>query len=92
MTGVNDQDQGYIKTVNANGKNTTLIGSKKDGAGYLTTFGSSGKRTSFISSDKSGTGMMGLYDKNQKLQWSQKGTMPVDESSEDESSDPKNNR
>ena len=69
-----------------------LFGSKKDGAGYLTTFGSSGKRTSFISSDRSGTGMMGLYDKNQKLQWSQKGTKPVDESSDDDSSDPKNNK
>ena len=92
IAGGNDQDQGYIKTVNSNGKNTTLIGSKKDGAGYLTTFGSSGKRTSFISSDRSGTGMMGLYDKNQKLQWSQKGTKPVDESSDDDSSDPKNNK
>jgi len=89
ITGVNDQDQGYIKTVNSNGKNTTLIGAKKDGAGYLSTFGNSGKRTSFISSDRSGTGMIGLYDKNQKLQWSQKGTKPVAEPSEDESSDPK---
>jgi hypothetical protein len=36
--------------------------------------------------------MMGLYDKNQKLQWSQKGTKPLAEPSEDESSDPKNNK
>ena len=90
MAGGNDDDHGYMKTVNPNGKNTTLVGSKKEGTGYITTFSSSGKRTSFISSDRSGTGMMGLYDKNQKLQWSQKGTKPVADPSDRETSDPKN--
>ena len=90
MAGGNDDDHGYMKTVNPNGQNTTLVGSKKEGAGYITTFSSSGKRTSFISSDRSGTGMMGLYDKNQKLQWSQKGTKPVADPSDSETSDPKN--
>ena len=90
MAGGNDDNHGYMKTVNSNGKNTTLVGSKKEGAGYITTFSSSGKRTSFISSDRSGTGMMGLYDKNQKLQWSQKGTKPVADPSDRETSDPKN--
>ena len=92
MAGGNDQDHGYLKTVNSSGENATLIGSKKDGAGYLSTFSNSGKRTSFISSDRSGTGIMGLYDKNQKLQWSQKGTKPVAEPSDGESSDPQNNK
>jgi hypothetical protein len=90
MAGGNDDEHGYMKTVNSNGQNTTLVGSKKEGAGYITTFSSSGKRTSFISSDRSGTGMMGLYDKNQKLQWSQKGTKPVADPSDSETSDPKN--
>ena len=90
MAGGNDDNHGYMKTVNPNGKNTTLVGSKKEGTGYITTFSSSGKRTSFISSDRSGTGMMGLYDKNQKLQWSQKGTKPVADPSDRETSDPKN--
>ena len=66
--------------MSASGKNSALIGSKKDGSGYVTTFGSSGKRTSLISSDKSGTGIMGLYDKDQKLQWSRKGEKPKPES------------
>ena len=92
MAGGNDQDHGYLKTVNSSGENATLIGSKKDGAGYLSTFSNSGKRTSFISSDISGTGIMGLYDKNQKLQWSQKGTKPVAEHSDGEGSDPQNNK
>ena len=69
--------------MSVSGKNSVLIGSKKDGSGYVTTFGSSGKRTSLISSDKSGTGIMGLYDKNQKLQWSQKGEKPVFEPSDE---------
>jgi hypothetical protein len=90
MAGGNDDEHGYMKTVNSKGQNTTLVGSKKEGAGYITTFSSSGKRTSIISSDRSGTGMMGLYDKNQKLQWSQKGTKPVADPSDSETSDPKN--
>ena len=73
VAGDNNDGHGYLKTVSVSGKNSVLIGSKKDGSGYVTTFGSSGKRTSLISSDKSGTGIMGLYDKDQKLQWSQKG-------------------
>ena len=83
VAGGNNDDHGYLKTVSASGKNSALIGSKKDGSGYVTTFGSSGKRTSLISSDKSGTGIMGLYDKNQKLQWSQKGEKPVSEPSDE---------
>ena len=83
IAGVNDEDNGYVKTVNTNGKNATLIGSKKDGTGYLTTFSNSGDRTSYISSDRSGNGIMELYDKNQKLQWSQKGVKQAVESTTD---------
>ena len=83
IAGVNDEDNGYVKTVNTNGKNATLIGSKKDGTGYLTTFSNSGDRTSYISSDRSGNGIMGLYDKNQKLQWSQKGVKQAVETTTD---------
>ena len=83
IAGVNDEDNGYVKTINTNGKNATLIGSKKDGTGYVTTFSNSGNRTSYISSDKSGNGIMGLYDKNQKLQWSQKGVKQAVEKTTD---------
>ena len=83
IAGVNDEDNGYVKTVNTNGKNSTFIGSKKYGTGYLTTFSNSGDRTSYISSDRSGNGIMGLYDKNQKLQWSQKGVKQAVESTTD---------
>ena len=83
MAGVNDEDNGYVKTVNSNGGNTTLIGAKKDGSGYLSTHNNTGKRTSYISSDRSGNGIIGLYDKNQKLQWSKKGIKPVLETSKD---------
>ena len=83
IAGANDEDNGYVKTINTNGKNATLIGSKKDGTGYVTTFSNSGNRTSYISSDKSGNGIMGLYDKNQKLQWSQKGVKQAVEKTTD---------
>ena len=73
IAGTNSDDNGYIKTINSQNKNTTVIGSKKDGTGYLTTFSNSGNRTSFISSDRKGNGMIGLYDKDQKLQYTQKG-------------------
>ena len=63
--------------MNNHNKNSTVIGSKKDGSGYLTTFSNSGNRTSFISSDKKGAGMIGLYDKDQKLQYTQKGEKAV---------------
>jgi len=83
IAGVNDEDNGYVKTINTNGKNATLIGSKKDGTGYVTTFNNSGDRTSYISSDRSGNGIMGLYDKDQKLQWSQKGIKQAIETTTD---------
>ena len=83
IAGANDEDNGYVKTVNSNGGNATLIGSKKDGSGYLSTHNNSGKRTSYITSDRSGNGIIGLYDKNQKLQWSKKGVKPVVETSTD---------
>ncbi len=77
IAGSNDDNNGYIKTMNNQNKNSTVIGSKKDGSGYLTTFSNSGNRTSFISSDKKGAGMIGLYDKDQKLQYTQKGEKAV---------------
>ena len=77
IAGSNDDNNGYIKTINNQNKNSTVIGSKKDGSGYLTTFSNSGNRTSFISSDKKGAGMIGLYDKDQKLQYTQKGEKAV---------------
>jgi hypothetical protein len=77
VAGSNDDNNGYIKTMNIHNKNSTVIGSKKDGSGYLTTFSNSGNRTSFISSDKKGAGMIGLYDKDQKLQYTQKGEKTV---------------
>ena len=83
IAGANDEDNGYVKTVNSNGENATLIGSKKDGSGYLSTHNNSGKRTSYITSDRSGNGIIGLYDKNQKLQWSKKGIKPVMETTTD---------
>ena len=83
IAGVNNEDNGYVKTINTNGKNATIIGSKKDGAGYFKTFSNSGNRSSFISSDKSGNGIMGLYDKNQKLQWSQQGVKQIVETTTD---------
>ena len=83
IAGVNDEDNGYVKTINTNGKNATLIGSKKDGTGYVTTFSNSGDRAAYISSDRSGNGIIGLYDKNQKLQWSQKGVKQAVEKTTD---------
>lgn len=77
IAGTNSDDNGYIKTINSQNKNTTVTGSKKDGAGYLTTFSNSGNRTSFISSDRKGNGMIGLYDKDQKLQYTQKGEKKI---------------
>ena len=83
IAGVNDEDNGYVKTINTNGKNATLTGSKKDGTGYVTTFSNSGHRAAYISSDRSGNGIIGLYDKNQKLQWSQKGVKQAVEKTTD---------
>ena len=83
IAGVNDEDNGYVKTINTNGKNATLIGSKKDGTGDVTTFSNSGDRAAYISSDGSGNGIIGLYDKNQKLQWSQKGVKQAVEKTTD---------
>ena len=83
IAGVNDEDNGYVKTINTNGKNATLTGSKKDGTGYVTTFSNSGDRAAYISSDRSGNGIIGLYDKNQKLQWSQKGVKQAVEKTTD---------
>ena len=83
IAGANDEDNGYVKTINTNGKNATLIGSKKDGTGYVTTFSNSGDRAAYISSDGSGNGIIGLYDKNQKLQWSQKGVKQAVEKTTD---------
>jgi len=83
IAGANDEDNGYVKTINTNGKNATLIGSKKDGTGYVTTFSNSGDRAAYISSDRSGNGIIGLYDKNQKLQWSQKGVKQAVEKTTD---------
>ena len=83
IAGVNDEDNGYVKTINTNGKNATLIGSKKDGTGDVTTFSNSGDRATYISSDGSGNGIIGLYDKNQKLQWSQKGVKQTVETTTD---------
>jgi len=77
VAGVNDDDNGYLKTINNQNNSSIIISSKKDGSGYLSTFSNSGKRSSFISSDRNGNGMMGLYDKDQKLQYSQKGIKPV---------------
>ena len=77
IAGTNSDDNGYIKTINSQNKNTTVTGSKKDGSGYLTTFSNSGNRTSFISSDRKGNGMIGLYDKDQKLQYTQKGEKKI---------------
>ena len=77
IAGTNSDDNGYIKTVNSQNKNTTFIGSKKDGSGYLKTFSNSGNRTSFISSDRKGNGMIGLYDKDQELQYTQKGEKKI---------------
>ena len=83
IAGVNDEDNGYVKTINTNGKNATLIGSKKDGTGDVTTFSNSGDRAAYIGSDGSGNGIIGLYDKNQKLQWSQKGVKQAVEKTTD---------
>ena len=83
IAGANDEDNGYVKTINTNGKNATLIGSKKDGTGDVTTFSNSGDRAAYISSDGSGNGIIGLYDKNQKLQWSQKGVKQAVEKTTD---------
>jgi hypothetical protein len=83
IAGANDEDNGYVKTINTNGKNATLIGSKKDGTGNVTTFSNSGDRAAYISSDRSGNGIIGLYDKNQKLQWSQKGVKQAVEKTTD---------
>ena len=83
IAGVNNEDNGYVKTINTNEKNATLIGSKKDGTGYVTTFSNSGDRAAYISSDRSGNGIIGLYDKNQKLQWSQKGVKQAVEKTTD---------
>ena len=77
VAGVNDDDNGYLKTINNQNNSSIIISSKKDGSGYLSTFSNSGKRSSFISSDRNGNGMIGLYDKDQKLQYSQKGIKPV---------------
>ena len=77
VAGVNDDDNGYLKTINNQNNSSIIISSKKDGSGYLSTFNNSGKRSSFISSDRNGNGMIGLYDKDQKLQYSQKGIKPV---------------
>ena len=93
IAGSDEKDNGYLKTMSSSDQNTTIAGAKKDGSGYLSTFSSSGKRASFISSDRTGTGIMGLYDKNQKLQWSQKGEKPVSaETSKGSSTDPKNKK
>ncbi|MDG1223901.1 MAG: hypothetical protein P8O00_04950 [Candidatus Marinimicrobia bacterium] len=77
VAGVNEDDNGYLKTINNQNNSSIIISSKKDGSGYLSTFNNSGKRSSFISSDRNGNGMIGLYDKDQKLQYSQKGIKPV---------------
>lgn len=77
VAGVNEDDNGYLKTMNHQNKNSIIIGSKKDGSGYLSTFSNSGKQSTFISSDRDGNGMLGLYDKAQKLQFTQKGVKPV---------------
>ena len=74
IAGANGNDHGYIKSLNSSGNNAAILGSKKDGSGYIATYGKSGRRTSLISSDRNGDGMLGLYDREQKQQWSQKAT------------------
>lgn len=81
IAGANGNDHGYIKSLNSNGNIVTILGSKKDGSGYISTYEKSGKRTSLVSADRNGDGMLGLYDRNQKLQWSQKA-IPVPKTGE----------
>ena len=64
ITVMDDGTGGFIQTLNADGKQTSYLGTGGKGSGKLQTFNADGKQTSYLGTAVEGSGKLQTYNKH----------------------------
>ena len=63
----------FLITFNANGKETSYLGTGEGGGGFLVTNNKLGVRVGYFGSDNSQDGLIGVFDRYGDIGWSANG-------------------
>jgi len=67
ITVKDDGNGGFIKTLNADGKQTAYLGTATDGNGFLQTYNADGKETAYLGTAEGGGGALLIHNMDGEL-------------------------
>jgi len=65
------ENSGHLRTFNAKGKETVILGTAVEGFGYMRTFNNYDKVTSYVGTNVNEDGIVVIYDKYENFNWGQ---------------------